>query len=61
MAAHFMCLPWKIPWTDEPSELQSMWSQRVATKQNNKTTDKEIIYNHCIVVDKLVSHGGSMH
>ena len=27
MAAHFSVLAWKIPWTEEPSSLQSMWSQ----------------------------------
>ena len=23
------CLAWRIPWTEEPGRLQSMWSQRV--------------------------------
>ena len=27
MATHFSILAWKIAWTEEPSELQSMWSQ----------------------------------
>ena len=26
---HFSILAWKIPWTEEPGRLQSMWSQRV--------------------------------
>ena len=29
MAAHSSILVWKIPWTDEPSELQAMGLQRV--------------------------------
>ena len=29
MATHFNILAWKIPWTEEPGELQTMGSQRV--------------------------------
>ena len=29
MAAHSSTLAWKIPWTEEPGRLQSMWSRRV--------------------------------
>ena len=29
MATHASTLAWKIPWTEEPSRLQSMGSQRV--------------------------------
>ena len=29
MAAHSSILVWKIPWTEEPGGLQSMWPQRV--------------------------------
>ena len=29
MATHFSVLAWRIPWTEEPSELQSMGLQRV--------------------------------
>ena len=29
MAIHSSTTAWKIPWTEEPSELQSMGSQRV--------------------------------
>ena len=29
MAIHSSILAWKIPWTEEPSGLQSMGSQRV--------------------------------
>ena len=29
MATHSSVLAWRIPWTEEPGELQSMASQRV--------------------------------
>ena len=29
MATNFSILPWRIPWTEEPGELQSTESQRV--------------------------------
>ena len=29
MAAHSSILAWRVPWTEEPSGLQSMGSQRV--------------------------------
>ena len=29
MATHSSVLPWEIPWTGEPGELQSLGSQRV--------------------------------
>ena len=29
MAAHSSILPWRVPWTEEPSELQSMGLQGV--------------------------------
>ena len=29
MATHSSTLAWKIPWTEEPGQLQSMGSQRV--------------------------------
>ena len=29
MAIHSSTIAWKIPWTEEPDRLQSMWSQRV--------------------------------
>ena len=29
MAIHFSILAWRIPWTEEPGELQSMESPRV--------------------------------
>ena len=29
MATHFSILTWRIPWTEKPSGLQSMGSQRI--------------------------------
>ena len=29
MAAHSSILAWRIPWTEKPVRLQSIWSQRV--------------------------------
>ena len=29
MATHSSILAWRIPWTEEPGGLQSMWSHRV--------------------------------
>ena len=29
MAIHSRTIAWKIPWTEEPGSLQSLWSQRV--------------------------------
>ena len=29
MATHSSILAWRIPWTEEPGGLQSVWSQRV--------------------------------
>ena len=30
MATHFSIFAWKIPWTEEPGELQSVGSQKVS-------------------------------
>ena len=34
MATHSSTLAWKIPWTEEPSRLQSMGSQRVGVAKS---------------------------
>ena len=33
MTTHSSTLTWKIPWTEEPGRLQSMWSGRVGTTE----------------------------
>ena len=40
MVTHSSILPWKIPWTEEPSGLQFMGSQRVRHYLVTKTTTK---------------------
>ena len=35
MAIHFSILAWRIPWTEEPSGVQSMGLQRVEYDWNN--------------------------
>ena len=32
---HYIVLAWRIPWTEEPSELQFIWSQRVRHDWSN--------------------------
>ena len=43
MATHSSILAWRIPWTEEPGELQSIGSQRVGrdltTKQKQQQAD----------------------
>ena len=35
MATHSSTLAWKIPWTEKPGGLQSLWSQRVRHDRSN--------------------------
>ena len=35
MATHYSILAWRIPWTEEPGELQSMGSQKSQTRLSN--------------------------
>ena len=35
MATHSSILAWKIPWTEEPGELQSMGSHKSGTQLSN--------------------------
>ena len=37
-------MAWRIPWTEEPGELQSMWLQRVRQNQAKKKKKKERTY-----------------
>ena len=37
MATHSSILAWRIPWTEEPGRLQSIWSQRVGHDWSNLT------------------------
>ena len=38
MAAHFSTVAWKIPWTEEPGELQSVGVQENWTQLSDETT-----------------------
>ena len=42
MATHSSILAWRIPWTEEPGELQSMGSQRVG--HNSDFTSQRLFY-----------------
>ena len=52
MATHSSILAWRIPWTQEPGELQSMESQRVghdlATKRRQWKTKQKTPSIHTI-------------
>ena len=54
MDTHSSILAWRIPWSEEPGELQSMDSQRVRTTQwmNTLTTclEESVEKNHCSVL-----------
>ena len=43
MATHSIIFAWRIPWTEEPSGLQSMGWQRVRNTHNY--TRKDLFYN----------------
>ena len=44
MPTHFSILAWRIPWTEEPGELQSMGSQRVRKDWTINTHTTSILY-----------------
>ena len=44
MATHSSVLAWKIPWTEKPSRLQSMGSQRVG----HDRSDLACVYAHAL-------------
>ena len=46
MASHSIILAWRIPWTEEPSGLQSMGSQRVRHDYKDTHRLKANIPNH---------------
>ena len=43
MATHSSSLAWKIPWTEEPSGLQSLGSQKSQTQLSDYTTALNIV------------------
>ena len=52
MATHPSILAWKIPWTEDPGRLQSMWSQksqRLLTDQ--RATTKGSLNTKCSILE----------
>ena len=45
MATHSSVLAWRVPWTEEPSWIQSTGSQRV---RNNLAIEQPTSYAYCI-------------
>ena len=45
MATHSSILAWKIPWTEEPGWLQSMYSQRIRYDWANNKREKYLGYS----------------
>ena len=39
IGTHSSIIAWRIPWTEEPGGLQSMWSQRVMTEHSTAQAD----------------------
>ena len=46
MATRFCILVWKIPWTEEPGQLQSMGSQKVGRDWVNSLLSLIVLYNY---------------
>ena len=52
MATHYSILAWRIPWTEEPDGLYSLWGHKrvrldLATNKNNTTTTlSELFLTH---------------
>ena len=48
MATHSSILAWEIPWTEQPSGLQSMGSQRVGLKQQQQSFTQHAFTEHLL-------------
>ena len=46
MATHSSILAWKIPWTEEPQELQFMGHERIGQDLEVKMTTTSVNYGH---------------
>ena len=51
MATHYSILAWEIPWTVEPSRLQSMGLQRVRHDSATEQQQQQIIKNIAFMGD----------
>ena len=43
MATHSNILGWKIPWIEEPAQLQSLWSERIRHDGATEKTYTQIV------------------
>ena len=57
VATHFSILAWKIPWTEEPSELLSIGSQRVGHHLVTKKQQTTIM----ICIEVLNTHSAKQN
>ena len=58
MVTHSSILSWRIPWREEPGELQSMGSQESdMTEHVHRTRNRSVQFSHSVVSDSLQSHG----
>ena len=57
-ATHSSTLVWRIPWTEEPGVLQSLWLQRVRHNLATKQQQKFISFNAILLrlADQKVDH-----
>ena len=52
MATHPSILAWKIPWTEDPGRLQSMWSQKSQRLLTDQTaTTKGSLNTKCSILE----------
>ena len=62
MATHSSILAWRIQWTEEPGELQSMESQRVRHNWVSKTlTSNNFNMNHTLIIPLLLKENRICH
>ena len=54
MATHSSTLAWKIPWTEKPSRLQSMGSQKVGRNWATSQGDKRAVYRKLYTLMKEI-------
>ena len=53
METHSSILAWRIPWTEEPDELQSIWLERVRRDSATKTNTHTHTHTHTLFVVSL--------
>ena len=56
VATHSGVLAWRMPWSEEPGELQSMGSQRVRHNSPNQMCCL-VLLSHSVLADSLQPHG----